>query len=42
MNGDTGVVIDPANPTTLMFPQTSMNNLVINSQVNETVTLVWL
>ena len=39
--GDTGVVIDPANPTTWMFPATSMNSFVINSQVNETITLVW-
>lgn len=39
---DTGVVIDPANPSTLFFPQTSMNNFVIHSQVNETVTVIWL
>ncbi len=40
--GDTGVVLDPADPTTWKFPATSMFNFVINSQVNETITLVWL
>jgi hypothetical protein len=40
--GDTGVVFGPANPITLFFPQTSMFTFVINSQVNETITLVWL
>lgn len=40
--GDTGVVIDPANPTTWMFPQTSMFTFIMHSQVNETITLVWL
>ena len=40
--GDTGVVIDPAQPTTWMFTPTSMNNFVLHSQVNETIILIWL
>ncbi len=38
---DTGVVIGPALPSSISFPQTSMTSFVIHSQVNETVKLIW-
>lgn len=40
--GDGGLPIDPVFTTSWRFPQTSMVNFVLHSQVNETVTLVWL
>jgi hypothetical protein len=41
VNGDTGVVFGPEKTLSWRFNQTSMANFVINSQVNETITLIW-
>lgn len=41
VTGDTGVPIDPANPTMLKFTAGQIANLGITSVGTETVTLLW-